>query len=99
MTPAPTVTVWALSSMSMESSCLREIWLVVLSAMPLKEWPRPEGAELRAGGDEVLDFGGGFGLVEVLGVEGVVAGPGWCGGRRPAGLPVLLRRIGRAWFQ
>ncbi len=39
-----------------------------------------EGAELGAGGDEVLDFGGGFGLVEVLGVEGVVAGPVGAGG-------------------
>ena len=34
-----------------------------------------EGAQLGAGGDEVLDFGDGFGLVEMLGVEGVVAGP------------------------
>jgi len=34
-----------------------------------------EGAEFGAGGDDVLDFGGGFGLVEVLGVEGVVASP------------------------
>jgi len=34
-----------------------------------------EGPELWAGGDEVLDFGGGFGLVEVVGVEGIVAGP------------------------
>ncbi len=47
-----------------------------------------EGAEVVAGADDLLDFGDGFGLVEVVGVEGVVAGPvgagggGWegCGG-------------------
>ncbi len=50
-----------------------------------------EGAELGAGGDEMLDFGDGFGLVEMLGMEGVVAGPvGAWGSRLLHGLACLL---------
>ena len=78
--PAPTVTVWDAGSSEMESNCLRDIWAWVLSAMVLKEWPRPRARSLARDFDYLPDLVDGSGLVELIGVKSKVACPVGSGG-------------------
>jgi hypothetical protein len=62
--------------MSMESRCWREIWLVRLSAMVLKEWREPRARRVAHSLTMLLDFGdASLGREHLVGVIAEVAGP------------------------
>ena len=75
MTPAPTVTVRDFGSRSICVELLEGDLAFGAVGDAVEGVAGAEGSEFGAGFDDLLDLFDGAGLVEIVGVEGVVSGP------------------------